>query len=248
MENKIELENLGKIIDADKIILSDEDKLKLYSENYPFGLSLRIDGFQNEKEFFKFIKNCERLIRNSLEYKEWRRYITEVLQNNQCLITLEVNSQVTVEIHHHIPSLFTIVRTVTNKYIQTNKEFCTFDICLEIIKLHFLDKVGYVPLISSMHEKLHSGFLEIPTSLVKGNYKSFLDEYKEFIDDDDWETINERMSVTYSNTKWKKDEYLGLKKESENLNKPINDEYDSFDSEYVDKEILETVDKIRGVG
>jgi len=210
----MESEDLGKIISSDNVVLSDEDKLSLYSEDYPFGLSLRIDGFQTEKEFFKFIKNCERSIRNSLEYKEWRRYITDVLQNNQCLITLEVNSQLTIEIHHHIPSLFSVVRTVINKYIGTNQEFCTFDICLEVIKLHFLDKIGYVPLIQSLHEKLHSGFLEIPVNLVKGNYQSFLDEYGSYIDEDDWSVINERKSNTHSNTGWSVNNYPGLIKEN----------------------------------
>jgi len=213
MESRMELKDLGKIFDTDKVILSDKDKLELYSENYPFGLCLRIDGFQTEKEFFKFVKNCERLIRNSLEYREWRKYITEVLQNNQCLITLEVNSQVTIEIHHHVPSLFSIVRTVTNKFIQNNEEFCTFEICLEVIKLHFLDKIGYVPLISSMHEKVHSGFLEIPIDLVKGNYQSFLNEYGQYIDEEDWATINERKLITNSNITWKANDYPGFKSE-----------------------------------
>lgn len=235
MENN----NLGDIINSQNVVLSNEDKLELYSNEYPFGLSMKIDGFQNEKEFFKYIKNCERLIRSSLEYKEWRRYITDVLQNNQCLITLEVNSQLTVEIHHHIPSLFSVVRTVINKYIHKNEEFCTFDICLEVIKLHFLDKIGYVPLISSMHEKLHSGFLEIPINLVKGNYQRFLTEYGEFIDEDDWAVINERKSITTANVTWKKDEYPGI--ENDNKDKNI---VGGFDTEPVDHEILNLLNKI----
>jgi len=95
-----------------------------------------------------------------------------------------------------------------------------------------------------MHEKLHSGFLEIPVNLIKGNYQSFLNEYGSYIDEDDWSIINERKSITNSTINWKKDEYPGIKKSS---NIEENDS-GGFCTEPVDKEILELVDKIQGVG
>jgi hypothetical protein len=191
-------------------ILSDEKNFELYNNEYPYNLPMRIMGFEDEKVYFKFIKNCEKIIRSSNEYNEWRKYLKDVLQNNHCLITLEIDDQVTVEIHHHIPSLFTVIKTVTNKFVDNKKEFCSFDICLEVMELHFLNKIGYVPLIKSMHEKLHSGFLKIPVDLVRGNYKDFLKDYGQYIDDDDWEVIKERQSIVISNNKWKKDEYPGI--------------------------------------
>ena len=198
-------------------ILSNNEKLELYSDEYPYNLPLRVTGFEDEKLYFKFIKNCERLIRTSSEYNEWRKYLKDVLQNNYCLITLEIDEQVTIEIHHHVPTLFLIVKTIVNKFISENKEFCSFDICLEVMKLHFSNKIGYVPLIKSMHEKLHSGFLKIPANLIKGDYKTFLKDYGQYIDDEDWGIIRERESVIASNNTWKKNEYPGLT-QTENLN------------------------------
>lgn len=191
-------------------IISNTDKLELYSDDYPYNLPMKVSGFDDEKMYIKFIKNCERLIRASSEYGEWRRYIKDVLQNNCCLITLEIDDQVTVEIHHHIPSLFTIVKAVVNKYIDLKKEFCSFDICLDVMNLHYSNKVGYVPLIKSMHEKLHSGFLNVPVDLVKGNYIDFLKEYGSYIDDEDWEIIRKRQSIKNSNNNWKNGKYPGL--------------------------------------
>lgn len=200
------MDNIGK----DNTIISDTKELRLYSDDYPFDLPFRISEFEDEKNYFKFVKNCEKIIRGSVEYGEWRKYIKEVLQNNYCMITEEIDDQVTVEIHHHLPSLFIVVKTVINKLIDQNKTFCSFDICLETMELHFSNKIGYIPLIKSIHEKFHSGFLKIPLNLIKGNYKLFLDEYGKYIDDEDWETIKERESIIVSNNKWKNGNYPGL--------------------------------------
>jgi len=191
-------------------ILSNDKKFELYSEEYPYNLLLRVTGFENEKLYFKFIKNCEKIIRSSIEYVEWRKYLKDILQNNFCLITLEVDDQVPIEIHHHVPSLFIIVKTVANKFINQKKEFCSFDVCLEVMELHFSNKIGYIPLIQSLHQKFHSGFLKIPVNLIRGNYQTFLKEYEKFIDEEDWEIINERLSNNISNTKWKNGNYPGL--------------------------------------
>jgi len=191
-------------------ILSNKENLELYSEDYPYNLSMRITGFDDEKLYFKFIKNCEKIIRYSVEYQEWRKYLKDVLQYNYCLITLEVDDQVSIEIHHHVPSLFIIVKTVVNKFVDNKKEFCSFDICLEVMELHYLNKIGYIPIIKSLHDKLHSGFLKVPIKLIKGNYKAFLKEYGKFIDEEDMDIINDRLSNTISNTRWSIDNYPGL--------------------------------------
>lgn len=192
-------------------IQSNIDNLTLFSEDYKFVLSLRINKFENKNDEIKFIKNCEKLVRCSTEYKLWKSYIVNVLKDNFCHVTLETNDQVSIEIHHHIPSLFSIVRTIVNKYLHNEIQFCSFDICLDIIELHFKNKIGYIPLINSMHEKFHNGSLVIPTSLVKGNYREFIDEYSNYIDDEDFEVINERMNIVDNkNYLWSKDNYPGI--------------------------------------
>ena len=194
-------------------INSNIERLELYSDEYPFNLSLRRSDFPDNKSLFRFVKNCERLIRNCPEYKDWRNYIFDVLGINSCSISLEEKNEVSIEIHHHIPSLFMIVKTLVNKKISNNEEFSSFDICLETIILHFQNKIGYIPIITSLHEKLHNGFLNIPIELVKGNYKMFIKELWEFIDDDDKKIIEERLSYNFENCssfEWSKNKYPGV--------------------------------------
>lgn len=192
-------------------IKSNVERLELYSDNYPFNLSLRIHTFEGEGEYTKFIRNCEKLIRGCNEYKLWRNYITDVLQVQNCAITLERMDQTTVDIHHHPVSLFTVVKSLVNQKLEHEEPFCTFDICTKTIELHFQNIIGYVPLLASMHQKYHNGFLNIPRSMIKGNYNTFLTEYSKFLDDEEIEKINQKLSITDHNCNWTADDYPGVK-------------------------------------
>ena len=200
-------ENLNIFNDVAIDVKSNVENLELYSDNYPFSLSLRIANFENEAEYKKFSRNCEKTIRGSIEYKLWISYIKDVLQIQSCAITQEAMGEVSIEVHHHIPSLYTLVTALVNRKIEHDEKFSTFDIALEAIELHFANKIGYVVLIKSMHEKLHNGFLSVPVSLVKGDYKYFVKEFSQFLDDFDLDTLNSRMSINTSNCSWSRNEY-----------------------------------------
>jgi len=188
-------------------IKSNVEKLELYSDIYPFTLSMRFKRFDSESEYRKFVKNVEQLVRRSNEYKLWKNYIIDVLQVNECMVTHESIDEVTIEIHHHIPSLYILVCALVNKYLQEDKEFCSFDIAIEAMELHFKNKIGYVTLLKSMHEKFHNGYLTIPISLVKGDYQYFLANYGKYLDDSDLNILNEKMVITESNCSWSRDNY-----------------------------------------
>jgi len=188
-------------------IKSNVHNMELYSDNYPFRLTLRIRNFESETEYVKFIKNCEGLIRRSLEYKLWRDYIIDVLGIQTCVITNEKMGEVSIDVHHHLPSLYTLVSSLVNEKIENEEEFCSFDIAQKAIELHFMNKVGYVTLIKSMHEKFHNNYLNIPINLVKGDYNYFIETYSKYLDDEDLDTIHTRMSINESNCNWSRDDY-----------------------------------------
>ena len=99
---------------------------------------------------------------------------------------------------------------LVNKCIESETEFCTFDICREAIELHFKNKIGYTTLLKSMHEKFHNGRLTIPISFVKGDYKYFFREYSKFLDELDLETIESRLATNETNCTWSRDDYPAL--------------------------------------
>lgn len=185
------------------VILSDPSKEQLYSQESPYTLTLRRTDFENEKEFQKFIKRCERLIRGSCEYSDWTEYLREVLGYYSCDITGELNSQTTVEIHHHPFTLYDIVKYITKKYLTNCQPFCAFDICCDVIETHYKNEIGYVPLLSSLHEKYHNGYLLIPMEIVHGDYQQFYNKYYEYFDDDDLSDIRSKLDINFENCGWK---------------------------------------------
>lgn len=195
-------------------ITSDVDNHELISDDSLYKLSLRISDFECEKELRRFIKSCELIVRKSPEYKVWTSYVREVLGFYTCDLTKENHSQCVCDIHHHPVSLFTITKALIMQHIAGTKKFCSADIAVEVLELHYQNRIGFVSLIRSLHEKFHNGFLSIPMELVHGDYKYFVDHYGGFLDDDDLERIQDRRKITFDNCGfktqyfWSNNEYM----------------------------------------
>lgn len=214
----METESLqNMIIDQDEVesiaqtaefnINANESINEISADGCPFSLSLRIASFENSADMNKFIKAVEKMVRGSNEYRMWKTYIIDILGCVQCAITGELLNEVGLEVHHHIPSLYDVVKAVTIKYLEDETEFCTFDIATRVIELHFQNKIGFVMLVKTLHEKFHNGFLSIPRRFIRGNYMAFVNEYSRYLDDEDLEKINERLSINDTNCSWFRDDY-----------------------------------------
>ena len=188
-------------------IICDLNELKLSSSFSPFFSQLKTRNFNHIKEETKFVHTVECLIRRSPEYKNWRNYVVNEFDAADCSITSESGEELTVEIHHHIPTLFTLVKCFIVRHISKNEEFTSFEIAEEVMEYHYCNKVGYVSIIKSLHEKHHNGFLQIPMNLVKGNYQAFLNEFQKFLDDDDLQSLQSKLRVNKCNCGWYKNAY-----------------------------------------
>ena len=193
-------------------IISDIKSLKLMIEggDTSTSLPLRRTGFDEDKDFIKFIRSIERLIRGSVEYHEWVRYIKETLGHSECTLTHERSCETNVDIHHHPINLFTIVKSVTNSYINKEKEFCSYDIALQVIDLHFQNRIGYMPVLSDLHLKHHNGFLKLPIDHVHGDWMYIINNYP--FEDVDLQIVSEYSSVKSEDLKevWTRNLYKGV--------------------------------------
>lgn len=203
-DNKfVDIEDYRNTIIYDTSVLySIEDENTVVSERSGFVLPLRIDDFASEKEMERFIKIIERMVRASFEYKLWVNYIRDVLNLEYCAITNESHSETTVEIHHHPFSLYMITKCVIFDKLNNSQKFCSFDIATEVIELHYKMKASFVPLVASLHEKFHNGFLKIPMELVHGDYKYLVDKYLHILDKEDQNIISERLKINFDNCGW----------------------------------------------
>ncbi len=209
MSEDIKLEDLA-IDNADS---NDNNVFRLSDSS--FDLPLRISTFASAKDYENFVRNVERVVRYSQEYKLWVKYITEHLGHTTCALTNETMNECSLEIHHHPINLYTVVKSVVNDMMSNNIEFSTFDVALKIIELHFQNKIGYIVLLSDLHKKYHNGFLNLPIEMVNGNYKYILENYN--IEENEYDKICRLCSIKMADVEqsWSKDHYPGLESSNE---------------------------------
>ena len=164
------------------------------AEGFNHTLALRIDGFSSEKEKKAFVYAVEREVRNCPEYKIWVAYLVDACGANRCGVTGESIDECKLEIHHHPVGLFAIANAFVEKWVEEKKQFCSFDIAAEIISEHFLGHVGYVPLVTTIHQKFHNGCIRIPMELVKGDYMELIARCN--LRGEPLENVKRHMSVT----------------------------------------------------
>lgn len=200
-----ELETLVNMLQSEEKIKSSNDSEgspQLETEDF-YSLSLRVEDIEDEKKYSKFVRSVERLVRSSPEYRLWTNYIKEILGVDVCEVTKESGSQVTIEIHHHPFGLYSIISSEIRKMITASKKFCSLDIALLTLDLHFSNNIGYIPLVKTIHEKFHNGFINIPMEFVRGNYTHLLENNFGFLDEVEQKVVNSRLMVNVKNCGWK---------------------------------------------
>lgn len=143
----------------------------------------------DEKTRTKFIKKVEKLIRSSLEYKEFINYLHSAYDMNYCMffnnVSKEDGRRIKIEIHHIPFTLFDISNIVLKKYETEELPIDPLRIAEEIMELHYKGMVGLVPLSQTVHELYHRGDIFIPLQYVDKGFLLFYKEYKDYIHDYD---------------------------------------------------------------
>ena len=148
----------------------------------------------NPKDFTKYIQDIKKEVRGSIEYRNMISYLRDYanmkISGSFENLTSD-NSRVKIEIHHTPFALEDIVRVVYNKRNFYNENLHVEMVAKEVMELHYKNLVGLYPLTDTEHKMVHNGVLFIPTYKIFGQYKLFVSLYKNFIDDDMMDTLNE---------------------------------------------------------
>lgn len=155
----------------------NEENNHLEVENSHFTLALNINEFIDEKERKNFVRTIKNMITRFPEYKRWREYLIDTLGFNRCAFTHESIDELTLDVHHHPICREAIINAVIDKKLENGDNFNSLSIMTEVMDLHFTNKVGFVVLIKSLHEKFHNGYLAIPMNYVQGNWQYLLENY-----------------------------------------------------------------------
>lgn len=144
-------------------------------------------AIMNDKDRVKLIKTVERVVRQSLEYKQYIHFLKTEIDMSCCSFFHNVNrdnTKVKIEIHHEPFTLFDITNIVVSSFINNDKPLNPLDISEEIMLLHYRNMVGLIPLSTTVHGLVHDGRLMIPLQCVYGDYMSFIEEYYDSIPED----------------------------------------------------------------
>lgn len=154
----------------------------------------------SDREKIKVIKQIERMVRGSMEYRQYVKYLKDNLDMTHCAffsgVTNKDGQKVSLEIHHEPFTLFDITQTVLEKHIMEVDRIDLFDISEEIMQLHYQNKVGLIPLSLTVHQLVHSGKIFVPLDWLKGDYISFLEMYDGYIPDDVHSMLETKLTMT----------------------------------------------------
>ena len=154
----------------------------------------------------KFIERCKRTIRKSKEYKDYIRFLKDNLDMDRCAFFNHVNktkeSKISIEIHHEPFVLEDIVHIVMEKHLHEGIKLNEFDIADDVMKLHYENKVGLIPLSKTLHELYHNNTGEntffIPIYMCYGNYVEFIKDYWDYMDDSLKSKIEKKIEMSKS--------------------------------------------------
>jgi hypothetical protein len=172
------------------------------SDSSIFPESFHFSKFYDEKSYSKFIKNVEKNIRASREYK---KYI-ELLRTNVSALNFDniltniTNADAELEFHHHPFTLYELVDLVCSHKFLKKEKFTSLSIAKEVMNLHYRNIVGLVPLSKTSHELAHLGKLAFAKKQIFGDYEKLVEEFKESISIELREKINKVEELTNANS------------------------------------------------
>lgn len=158
--------------------------VKIKLEEYP---ERPLPKISTAKDRMKTIKGIEMIVRGSIEYKTYIKFLRENVDMNRCAILKNIKNEngkkYRIEIHHEPFTLFDIVDVVLTKRYECGESLTQMAIADEVMELHYSGNVGLIPLSVTMHELVHNGRIFIPLQYIYQKYDNFYNEYKEYIEE-----------------------------------------------------------------
>jgi len=141
--------------------------------------------FYKTKEYFydveayrAFIKNCISRFRNSITYKHYKDYLYNDIGLDRCQIHSNITKDMaTLEMHHTIITIFDIAVIICEHMLNTVGYISSFDLVQLLKEEHKSNNIPLVMITKTPHQLYHNANLDIPISLIFGNWMLFLERY-----------------------------------------------------------------------
>ena len=193
----------------------------------------------DQKDYARFIKDAETACRNSFEYRQLIYYLKNSEGMNVCSFLGNVtnidSNKVKIEIHHSPCTLFDIVSAVIKRRLHDKESIDIFDITKEVVLLHYLGYVGLIPVSESIHQLIHNQYIFVPTSIVRGNWRKFIELYYDYISPEVLDAVDAAEEMT---KEWQED--------MTNMNNLVNQQMQilNLHTTYINYKNIDRVSKI----
>lgn len=232
MARKDDAEILGVKFDT-----SEPNQPKVDSDNslYYIPFYKGKEFFENYESYIAFIKACESLVRKHSFYKQYKKYLIEIVGMNTCQVLPNIeadltdgNRKVTVEMHHGpILTLFDTCQIVLNYLINTGaKDITTFKVANIVIEEHRLNNVRVMLLSKSVHQKIDDDQIMLNYNMGFGDTATFLRKYHEGLDKTIIRNINAYIEWSKANDSFDNHVF----EISQDMEHWGNNDYDDFES------------------
>lgn len=163
-----------------------------------------IDYFAEKSAYDSFVKDVERVVRTSDDYKAFVKWVKTVLGINFCQVSNKIlDGDATIEMHHGpIFTLYDYVCVILNHFIATGAPISRFRVADAVINEHFALRVQVVMLAVTNHEAITNRDLFLNLKQGVGNITEFIKRYAAVFDDEQkykiWNYINfSKANPTY---------------------------------------------------
>lgn len=142
--------------------------------------------FENNTNYKFYIKECEKTIRASDDYKDYISWIKGTLGINFCQVMSKIKSSknVTVEMHHGpIFTLYDCVECAIEYRLCNHLPVTTFRVADQVLEDHYNLIIQTVMLCKTMHEGAHNRDIFLNSHQIIGNLEGFFDKYSPYFSD-----------------------------------------------------------------
>ena len=136
--------NKDNSVIEETITIDEYEKL-----DYPYIDILEVDD--------KLINKIIRVLRNSMEYKEYILFLKQELNLNHCSFLTNLDyEEVDIHMHHGPLTIYEIIDIVFRKQLLESNKVSSFSVMEEVMRLHYENRIGLIPISSTVHELVHS--------------------------------------------------------------------------------------------
>lgn len=170
----------------------------------------------------KRLKRFDKFARSSFEYQKYMRYLKQNLNMNRCSFLSGITTNlggIRIEIHHSPFTLFDITSAVATRQLEEHGYADEFDVGDEVMKLHYQNLVGLIPVSPTVHELIHSESIDVHPRLTYGYWKIFIARYKDHFSNEmllkckeleAWDRVQEVKVPDILKVKYTMLEYAGI--------------------------------------